>query len=421
MTARGKHVLFISRQRLVGTTNGSSTYLIDLARAVRAAGMVPHLLQPAPTLMGRWPMLTLRPEMAVFETHVARGLLRVGNRLISLSPRLYSSVARAGVAALARRAGVQAAWARDRKAPYAVAIPWTAADHRFVAQHARGRCDVAIADYMFNAEAFADLPAGTPTAIVMHDLFHARGSAATDSVAQVERAHEVAMLARADAVIAIQATEARFVADEVPGTRAILAPMAATPVARPQPGTADRLLFVGSDTAPNVDGLRWFFDAVWPSIRAAAPATRLEVAGSVARAFPDGAPEGVTLLGLVDSLVPLYAAAGVVISPLTFGSGLKIKLIEALAAGKAIVATPVTLQGVERECAGAVDCTDDAAAFAAHVLALRDDERRARQAAAALAVAVAHFSPAACYRDVQQWLAASVSPPSTPAPSAPAS
>ena len=122
-----------------------------------------------------------------------------------------------------------------------------------------------------------------------------------------------------------------------------------------------------------------------------------------------------------ERLIELYQAAGVVISPLTFGSGLKIKLIEALAAGKAIVATPVTLQGVERECADAVACTDDPAAFAAQVLALRDDDLRARQAAAALTAARAHFSPAACYRNFQEWLTTSLSPPSTPAPTAPAS
>jgi len=406
MASVGRNVLFISRQRLVGATNGSSAYLIDLARAVRAAGMVPHLLQPSPSLMGRWPMLKLRPEMRVFETHAARGLLRIGKWLVSMSPSVYAAVVRAGLAAMARRAGLRGAWTRDRKAPYAIAIPWSAADRSFVAQKARGCCDIAIADYMFNAEAFAALPVGVPTAIVMHDLFHAREAGGADSVALVTREEEVAMLARADAVIAIQASEARFVETQVPDTRPILAPMAATPVARPQPGDTDRLLFVGSDTAPNAVGLRWFFDQVWPRVRAEAPATRLEIAGSVARAFPDGGPEGVTFLGLVASLVPLYADAGCVISPLTFGSGLKIKLVEAMAAGKAIVATSVTLQGVERECGTAVACTDDPGAFARHILELRDPEVRAYRAAAALEVARAHFSAAACYGEFQEWLRA---------------
>lgn len=402
---RRRHVLFVSRQRLAGATNGSSAYLIDLARAVRAAGMVPHLLQPSPTLMGRWPVLRLRPEMAVFETHRARGLVRVGGRLVSRSPRLYAAVAWAGLAALARRTGVGAAWARDRKAPYAPAVPWTRADRAYLARRARGTCDVVVADYLFNAEGFADLPdPATPTAIVMHDLFHARDGAGADSVAAVTREREVALLGLADAVVAIQAAEARFVADHVPGVRAILAPMAATPVACAQPGRAGRLLFVGSDTAPNAVGLRWFFAEVWPRVRAAWPDARLDVAGAVARGFPGGGPDGVRFLGPVDALAPLYARAGVVISPLTFGSGLKVKLVEALAAGKAVVATSVTLQGVERECAGAVLCADDAGGFAGHLLALRDEGARAALAAAALEAARACFSAERCHRAFREWL-----------------
>ena len=52
------------------------------------------------------------------------------------------------------------------------------------------------------------------------------------------------------------------------------------------------------------------------------------------------------MLGRVDDLTPLYAGAAVAISPLRGGSGLKIKLIEALGQGKVIVATTTTLQGV---------------------------------------------------------------------------
>src|SRR5690606_12059200 len=121
-------------------------------------------------------------------------------------------------------------------------------------------------------EGFADLPdADIPTAIIMHDLFHARNGGSDDSVEAVTREAEITMLGQADAVIAIQAQEAAFIDANVMGVRAILAPMAATPVAEAQPGQADRLLFVGSNTAPNSVGLRWFFDDVWPLVRSGWP------------------------------------------------------------------------------------------------------------------------------------------------------
>jgi hypothetical protein len=58
--------------------------------------------------------------------------------------------------------------------------------------------------------------------------------------------------------------------------------MATVPVAAPQVGTGSDLLFVGSNTSPNVAALRWCFDEVWPSVRRANPAARFTVAGNVA-------------------------------------------------------------------------------------------------------------------------------------------
>jgi succinoglycan biosynthesis protein ExoO len=243
----------------------------------------------------------------------------------------------------------------------------------------------------------------------MHDLFHTRadalkGGAARDSVAEVDRATEIALLGRADAVIAIQAAEADFVAGNVPGTEVLLAPMAAKPVAAPQPGQGSMLLFVGSNTAPNVVGLQWFLEEVWPSVRAAMPEAELHVAGTVARAF-DQAPPGVSFLGLVDDLDALYREAAVFVSPLTFGSGLKIKLIEALAAGKAIVATSVTLQGVEEVAGPAIRRADAAPAFAEAVIGfLADPAARSASAARALDVARASFSSETVHAALTEWL-----------------
>ncbi len=53
-------------------------------------------------------------------------------------------------------------------------------------------------------------------------------------------------------------------------------------------------MFLGSDSIHNVDGLRWFFDQVWPRLRALRPSVRLDVCGTVGRAFA-AAPEGVAV------------------------------------------------------------------------------------------------------------------------------
>jgi len=402
-------VLFVSRQRLVGATNGSSAYLLSLAEAARTAGFVPHLLQPSPGLFGRTPFFRLRPEMRVFAEHHIRGAWRIGDRVIAHDPAIAIAAVRGVLARILRKAGVGGPLSVDRKAPYAIAAPWSRADLLYLARHGRGTAKTVIADYIFQTEALPYLlTPGLRSATVMHDLFSARagqfGDGATDSVSAIDEAKEIDLLGRSDAVIAIQNHEAAFVRDRVAQTQAILAPMAATPADVPAPGNADTLLFVGSNTAPNVHGLAWFLSDVWPRVRAQRPDSRLLVAGRVAEAIIE-LPAGVEMLGLVDDLKPLYIRAGIVISPLRQGSGLKIKLIEAIAMGKACVVTAVTLQGVEGALADAVSRADDAEAFAAAISDLQNDEdRRCALAAAALAAAREHFGPAAAHAAFRAWL-----------------
>ncbi len=403
-------VCFVSRQRLIGSTNGSSAYLLALAKSVRDAGMEPHLLQPAPSVLGRWLLLRHKPEMEVFASIRLRGVTRIGRWVISRDPATYLGATKAVLATGLRKLGLPAGWVGATPAPYAVAAAWTAEDQLFVARESAGIADRVIADYMFQAEAFPYvLNPSAPTAVVMHDLFHRRASdfgsqGLSDPVITVSEAEELSRLRRAQAVIAIQQAEADYVSANLPSTRVILAPMAATPVARAQPGDSDTILFVGSNTSPNVMGMEWFFEAVWPRVRAAVPSARLVVCGNVSRALPPP-PEGVKLLGVVPDLAEAYRSAGVVISPLHVGSGLKIKLIEALAQGKAMVVTSVTLQGVESEVTPAVLLRDDADGFADAVISLLGDPK-ARESAgeAALQVVRERFSSEACFAELVGWL-----------------
>lgn len=403
--------IFVSRQRLIGATNGSSSYLLDLARSVRTAGLEPVLLQPSPGVMGRVPFFRARPEMAVFVSHQIRGVAKIGSWFVSRDPGVWRDAALGVVQGLARRVGISAAWTRDAPRPYAIAAPWSAAELAWLAGEKVGKGDVVIADYAFQSEAFTVL--GLPRercAIVMHDLFHRRSQsgagAERDSVTGLTRESEVAMLARAGTVIAIQQDEADFVAGALPLVRVVLAPGTRSAQAVQAGGDdPDRLLFVGSRTAPNSDGLKWFLETVWPQVAAVNPAVRLDVVGTVAADFDSSKmPSGVRLRGLVPDLAPFYRHAGIVISPLRFGSGLKIKLVEALAWGKPMVASPVTLQGVEEACGPAVIVADSAGSFAAAILMLqRDAAMRAELANRARAAVEAHFAPAAAHRALREW------------------
>jgi hypothetical protein len=410
--SQAPRALFVSRQRLIGATNGSSAYLIDIANSVRAAGLEPVLLQPSPDVMGRVPFYRARPEMAVFAQHRIRGVARIGRWFVSRDPGVWRDATLGVLRSLARRLGARGAWSQDRPRPYAIAAPWSEADRVWLTARQAGGGDLVIADYAFQSVAFALL--GVPrsrSAIVMHDLFHRRGGsgegADRDSVVALTREKEVAMLARGGTIIAIQRDEADFVTAALPEARVILAP--GTRKAEPAvaaTGAPERLLFVGSRTAPNSDGLRWFLERVWPQLRAALPETRLDVVGTVAADFAgELVPEGVRLHGLVPDLAPFYRQAGIVIAPLRFGSGLKIKLVEALAWGKPMVVSPVTLQGVEETCGPAVLVADSAAAFVSAIRSLqRDGGLRADLSRRAIGAVEAQFAPAVAHRALRAWL-----------------
>jgi succinoglycan biosynthesis protein ExoO len=402
--ANRKQVCVLARQRLVGATNGSSLYVLELARALAESGLDVHLLSPSPTTLGRWPFMALRSEMAVFKTIRVRGTLRMGRFLIALRPTACAQALLAVAETGLLRLGVLSHPVLT-PAAYAIASPLTREDQLFLAKYVPGIGDVLIADYCFLTDAFPyALRPDAKTAVIMHDLFSSRGAqfaalGSADSVVQLTEATECALLTKADTIVAIQKDEGEWLRNRIFERKIIVAPMAARAVAEPQAGRDDVVLFVGSSAAANVDGLRWFLQDCWPKIRARRPCVILRVAGTVCQKV-GRAPSGVQLLGLVDNLTSLYAECGLLISPLRAGSGLKIKLIEALANGKAVVATAVTLQGVADTLGDCVRIADEPDQFVDAVLDLAcSGGSRRVLGARGLAAVRQHFSDKECYAE----------------------
>lgn len=397
-----RQICILSRQRIVGRTNGSSRYLLDIAAYLVEQGACVHLVVPSPVTMGRLPFLKLSDDMAIFSSIRIRSTVRIGRYVIACDPRIAVKSAMGVVDRFLYRKGVTAR-PMFSPAPYAIAQPLNRKDQLFIAQVAPPVGDVLIADYCFLTDAFPyALRPDARRLVIMHDLFSSRSSQfdslqASDSVVSVPLAEEVQMLSAADTIVAIQRDEAAVLRKKLPAHEILVAPIAALPVEKPQPGNADIVLFVGSSAAPNVDGIKWFIDACWPAIRQRRPEAVLNIAGSVCSGLAR-VPDGVRLLNVVDDLDDLYAEASVVISPLRAGSGLKIKFIEALSKGKAVVATTTTLQGVSDIMSGCAMISDSAPDFAAKVVALlADDAMRVELGAKGLSVISRHFAPDRAY------------------------
>jgi succinoglycan biosynthesis protein ExoO len=397
-----RRIALLSRQRIIGATNGSSGYILALSQALSDAGYAVDFVGASPKVFGRWPALRLRPETAVFANYAVRGGLRFGPIVVATDPRVAINGALAAAGHLLAKL-IPAVAGHQKPASYAIAAQAQRDDLLYVARQVRPRICAVLCDYAFLAPlAPYALAFDAPIVTVMHDLISARvrgeGSALTPSeVASLSTEDEIGLLSLADLVVAIQGDEEAEVRRRLPAIKTVIAPFTAPCVEEPQIGDDDTILFVGSNTAPNITGLNWFLLACWPLVLDRRPGARLLIAGSVGRAMRVQA-RGVRMLGVVDRLDALYRSAGVVVAPLLTGSGLKIKLIEALAAGKAIVGTSISAQGVAAIVEPAMVIVDEPAAFAAAVAELLADRaRRTRLAQAALACANAHFPPSTAY------------------------
>ncbi|MBS1665939.1 MAG: glycosyltransferase [Bacteroidetes bacterium] len=110
-----------------------------------------------------------------------------------------------------------------------------------------------------------------------------------------------------------------------------------------------RLLFVSSHNDVNIDGINDFIDHVFPLVQARFPASELLIAGNICRKKDKiRSGEGIVFLGEFEHIQEAYAQGGIVICPIQAGTGIKVKLIEALSFGKAVVATSVAAEGLEK-------------------------------------------------------------------------
>jgi sugar transferase (PEP-CTERM/EpsH1 system associated) len=145
-----------------------------------------------------------------------------------------------------------------------------------------------------------------------------------------------------------------------------------------------RIIFTGSmDYYPNVHAACYFAETCWPLVRARLPEVTWQIVGRnpPPRVRDLARLPGVTVTGAVPDTRPYMAAATVAIAPLLIGSGTRLKILEALAMGKAMVSTTRGCEGLAVSGGEHLEVADDPAAFAGAVTALIADPGR-RQALA---------------------------------------
>ena len=116
----------------------------------------------------------------------------------------------------------------------------------------------------------------------------------------------------------------------------------------PPPVTKPELFFIGAlDWAPNQEGLDWFLKKVWPGLRQEWKDIQLHVAGrNPQHYFRTAIPDGVILEGEVENALDFFGKYQIMLVPLLSGSGIRIKILEAMALGKVVVCSRIAAEGL---------------------------------------------------------------------------
>lgn len=253
------------------------------------------------------------------------------------------------------------------------------------------------------------LPASIPAVLTLHNLVwhwylsRARRTKGGHAIllraeAARYRAYTLRMLGRYQAAVAVSTIEAAEVRNTSQVPVSVIPTGVDTRVTAPrpeQPGPP-RLVFTGTlSYQPNSEGIAWFADHVWPEVLRAVPNAQLDIVGrgppSSVLALDDR--PGINVIGPVPVMGPYFDRAHAVIVPILTGAGIRVKIVEAMAAGRAIVSTSLGWEGLPHVVSGQhLLVADDPAPFAAAAIRLlREPELRQRLAGQGRSLAERHY------------------------------
>jgi sugar transferase (PEP-CTERM/EpsH1 system associated) len=181
------------------------------------------------------------------------------------------------------------------------------------------------------------------------------------------------VMAEAEAGIVVSETERRLLAGLLPSgaERLHVIPNGVdVEYFKPDPAVAPRagdIVFTGTmDYLPNIDAVTWFAEAIFPRVRRECPDAFFRIVGArpSPRVLALRTPDGVEVTGAVPDIRPYLHQAAVIVAPLRIARGIQNKVLEGMAAGRPMVASPEALDGIAARVGRDILVGDGAEAFA---------------------------------------------------------
>jgi len=196
-------------------------------------------------------------------------------------------------------------------------------------------------------------------------------------------AFERRLMPQIDAIVTCSQLDAQRLHAKVRPSQVQVLPNCTTTTVNPLPASdGHELVFVGTMSyPPNEEGVLFFCEHVLPAIRSRVPDVTFTIVGktpsttirSLATRFGH-----IKVTGEVDDVRPNLARAAVAVVPLLSGGGTRLKILEAMAAGRAVVSTSVGAEGLELQNGRDLLLADTPSDFAAACVALLHDVARRR-------------------------------------------
>ena len=170
--------------------------------------------------------------------------------------------------------------------------------------------------------------------------------------AKAARSLERTWLPRFSEVLAASACDAQVARERAPGARVTVFPNAIPLPPLPSAGREETVVFSGNlEYHPNISAVRFFRREVWPRLRERWPALRWRLVGKnpeAVKRWVSGDPR-IEIIGPVADAIPELARAKVAAVPVLSGSGTRLKILEAWAAGLPVVSTRLGAEGLPVE------------------------------------------------------------------------
>jgi polysaccharide biosynthesis protein PslH len=198
--------------------------------------------------------------------------------------------------------------------------------------------------------------------------------------ARVSRKLEARFLPLYSSILATSEADAQIIREIAPQAKVFVYPNALPLAPVPDIHEAPVLVFSANfEYDPNIDAVAFLIGEIWPRIRQLQPQLRLRLVGRgdafIRHLLPPGAPTetGIEMTGPIEDARSEIARATLVVAPLRAGSGTRIKILEAWAAQRCVVATPLAAEGLDARDGFNIALETSPEGFAGRVAALATD------------------------------------------------